>query len=112
MKHALENTTNPVVNPVMIGTPQLKLALNVRAHINILVLELDILEAVVLLVVVCIKVAIANQAILGQVAFVAILISMIAAEHVNHQMARRSMVYINHVAVLVDTSVMEHQIKN
>lgn len=35
MKHALENTTNPVVNPVMIGMPQLKLAhRNVQVLIN------------------------------------------------------------------------------
>lgn len=108
MKHALENTTNPVVNPVMIGTPQLKLALNVRVHINILVLELVIPVVVEQLVEVCIKVVVANQAILGPVVFAAIHISMIVAEHVNHPMARRSMVYTNHVVVLVDTSVMEH----
>ena len=107
MNHALENTIKQVVNPVMIGTLPPKPALNVRAHINILVQELDILEAVVLLVVVCIKVVIANQAILGPVAFAVILISMIVAEHVNPPMERRSMVYTNHVVVLADTSVIE-----
>ena len=38
MNHALENTTNPVVNLVMIGTPQLKLVhRSVQVLINILV---------------------------------------------------------------------------